>query len=45
MKEYHIIEKSYLEAKTLIEEAISLMTTHGEASLAGIAKEMIEREF
>ncbi|UFH59959.1 polyprenyl synthetase family protein [Sulfurovum mangrovi] len=45
MKEYHIIETSYLEAKTLIEEAISLMSAHGEASLAGIAKEMIEREF
>lgn len=45
MKEYKIIEKSYLEAKTLIEEAIALMHAQGEASLAGIAKEMIEREF
>lgn len=45
MKEHHIIEKSYLEAKTLIEEAIGLMSAQGEASLAGIAQEMIEREF
>ncbi|MFT7879242.1 MAG: polyprenyl synthetase family protein [Sulfurimonas sp.] len=45
MKEYKIIEKSYLEAKTLIEEAVALMGDQGEASLAGIAKEMIEREF
>ena len=45
MQQYKIIEKSYLEAKTLIEEAIALMSAQGEASLAGIAKEMIEREF
>ncbi|MDM5272012.1 polyprenyl synthetase family protein [Sulfurovum sp. zt1-1] len=45
MKEHQIIEKSYLEAKALIEEAIALMSAHGEDSLAGIAKEMIEREF
>jgi octaprenyl-diphosphate synthase len=45
MKKHKIIEKSYLEAKTLIDEAISLMDSHGEAALSGIAKEMIEREF
>lgn len=45
MKEHHIIEKSYNEAKDLIEEAIMLMSKAGEDSLAGIAKEMIEREF
>jgi len=45
MKEHQIIEKSYLEAKILIEEAIALMSAQGEASLAGIAREMIEREF
>ena len=45
MKEHQIIEKSYLEAKALIEEAIALMSAQGEDSLAGIAREMIEREF
>lgn len=45
MKEHQIIEKSYLEAKVLIEEAIRLMSSQGEESLAGIAREMIEREF
>ena len=45
MKEHKIIEKSYNEAKNLIEEAIELMSKQGEDSLAGIAKEMIEREF
>lgn len=45
MKEHQIIEKSYLEAKMLIEEAIELMSVQGEESLAGIAREMIEREF
>ncbi len=45
MKENRIIEKSYIEAKVLVEEAIALMSHYGETSLAGIAKEMIEREF
>jgi len=45
MKEHQIIEKSYLEAKALIEEAIALVSAQGEDSLAGIAQEMIEREF
>ena len=45
MKEHKIIEKSYLEAKVLIDEAIELMNSHGELALSGIAKEMIERDF
>ena len=45
MREHQIIEKSYFEAKELIDEAIDLMTTHGEDALSGIAKEMIERDF
>lgn len=45
MKEYGIIEKSYLEAKELVEEAIGLMEKEGEPALTGIAREMIEREF
>ena len=45
MKEHKIVEKSYLEAKELIDEAISLMDSYGEDALSGIAKEMIERDF
>ena len=45
MKTHKIIERSYIEAKTLIDEAIALMDAHGEEALSGIAKEMIEREF
>ena len=45
MKAHKIIEKSYAEAKVLIEEAISLMNAKGEAALSGIAMAMIEREF
>jgi len=45
MKAHKIIERSYLEAKVLIDEAISLMDSHGEGALSGIAKEMIERDF
>ncbi len=45
MREHQIIEKSYFEAKELIEEAIELMNMHGELALSGIAKEMIERDF
>ncbi|TET88137.1 MAG: polyprenyl synthetase family protein [Sulfurovum sp.] len=45
MKEHKIIEKSYLEAKALIDEAIMLMDAQGEEALSGIAKEMIERDF
>jgi len=45
MKRYQIIEKSYLEAKVLIDEAIALMNREGEEVLSGIAKEMIDRDF
>jgi octaprenyl-diphosphate synthase len=45
MKEHKIIERSYLEAKALIDEAIALMDSHGEETLSGIAREMIERDF
>ena len=45
MQEHQIIEKSYFEAKELIEEAIELMDSHAETALSGIAKEMIERDF
>jgi len=45
MKAHKIVEKSYMEAKVLIDEAIALMDAHGEPSLSGIAREMIERDF
>jgi octaprenyl-diphosphate synthase len=45
MKEKKIIEKSYEEAKMLIEEAILLMNQKGEIELSGIAMAMIERNF
>ena len=45
MREHQIIQRSYFEAKELIDEAIDLMETHGEEALSGIAKEMIERDF
>lgn len=45
MKEHQIIQRSYFEAKELIDEAIELMEVHGEEALSGIAKEMIERDF
>jgi len=45
MKAHKIVERSTLEAKALIDEAIALMDSHGEAALSGIAKEMIERDF
>lgn len=45
MKAHKIIEKSYLEAKALIDEAIGLMDAQGEEALSGIAREMIERNF
>ncbi len=45
MGEYKIIQKSYLEAKVLVEEAIELMSARGESSLSDIAKDMIERSF
>ncbi len=45
MKTHKIVEKSYLEAKALIDEAIKLMNAQGEEALSGIAREMIERDF
>ncbi|SFV61650.1 Octaprenyl diphosphate synthase / Dimethylallyltransferase / (2E,6E)-farnesyl diphosphate synthase / Geranylgeranyl pyrophosphate synthetase [hydrothermal vent metagenome] len=45
MKEYQIIEKSFAEAKVLVEEAITLMNDRGESALSGIAMAMIERDF
>jgi len=45
MKKHKIIEKSYAEAKALIDEAILLMESLGERDLSDIAKAMIERAF
>jgi len=45
MKKHEIIQKSFLEARKLVEEAISLMDKEGEAALSSIAMSMIEREF
>ena len=45
MQKYNIIEKSALEAKELIGEAIVSMERLGEHDLSNIAKSMIEREF
>ncbi|CAA6803177.1 MAG: Octaprenyl diphosphate synthase (EC / Dimethylallyltransferase (EC / (2E,6E)-farnesyl diphosphate synthase (EC / Geranylgeranyl pyrophosphate synthetase (EC [uncultured Sulfurovum sp.] len=45
MKKHHIIEKSYNEAKVLIDEAIESMELLGEHDLSNIAKAMIERKF
>jgi len=45
MNKHKIIEKSFLEAKILIDEAVKLMESCGEYSLSSIAKAMIERDF
>jgi len=45
MQKHGIIEKSYQEAKVLIDEAIELMESLGEKDLSNIAKAMIERNF
>ena len=45
MEDKGIIEKSYNEAKVLIEEAILLMDARGEDTLSNIARSMIERDF
>ena len=45
MQEHHVIQKSYQEAKVLIEEAITLMNDKGESALSHIAMQMIERDF
>jgi octaprenyl-diphosphate synthase len=44
-QEYNIIQKSYQEAKELVQEAIELMNAKGEGSLSAIAMSMIERDF
>ena len=45
MQEHQVIQKSYEEAKVLIEEAITLMNDKGEDALSNIAMQMIERDF
>jgi len=45
MQEHQVIQKSYEEAKVLIEEAITLMNDKGESALSNIAMQMIERDF
>ncbi len=45
MQLHQVVQKSYLEAKELIEEAIELMNERGENALSSIAMAMIEREF
>jgi len=45
MQEHGVIQKSYAEAKLLVEEAISLMNALGEDALSSIAMQMIERDF
>jgi octaprenyl-diphosphate synthase len=45
MQEHQVIQKSYEEAKLLIEEAIELMNSRGENALSNIAMQMIERDF
>ena len=45
MQEHQVVQKSYQEAKILIEEAIILMNDNGEDALSNIAMQMIERDF
>ena len=45
MRTHKIIEKSFYEAKELVEEAIELMNHYGEEALSDIAMAMIERDF
>ncbi|MDD5405740.1 MAG: polyprenyl synthetase family protein [Sulfurovaceae bacterium] len=45
IKIYNIPQKCYKEAASLIDEAIKLMQSEGEAKLSAIAKEMIDRDF
>ncbi len=45
MNKHRIVEKAYIEAKVLVEEAIELMESLGEKDLSGIARAMIERSF
>ncbi len=45
MHEHDVIQKSFAEAKVLVEEAIALMNARDESALSGIAMAMIERDF
>jgi len=45
MQQHQILEKCYLQARELIDEAVVLMDGLGEEALSGIAMEMIDREF
>lgn len=45
MQSTGVIQKSFDEARVLIEEAITLMNKKGETALSGIAMAMIERNF
>lgn len=45
MEKHQIIQKSYAEAKLLVEEAIALMNSRGENALSHIALQMIDRDF
>jgi len=45
MQEHEIIQKCFLEAKELTDEAIALMQQSGESELEDIARAMIERSF
>jgi octaprenyl-diphosphate synthase len=45
MDRHNIVTKCYIEAKELIEEAITLMRAEGEESLEQIATAMIDRSF
>ncbi len=45
MQEHEIIQKCFLEAKELTDEAIALMQQNGESELEDIARAMIERSF
>ncbi|MDQ7046549.1 MAG: polyprenyl synthetase family protein [Sulfurovum sp.] len=45
MQAHKIIEKSFFEAKVLVQEAIELMRNNGEEALTTIAMQMIDRKF
>jgi len=45
MHRHHIIPKCFAQARSLIDESISLMNDAGEGALSKIAREMIEREY
>lgn len=45
MSQHSIIQKSFNQAKDLVDEAVALMESTGEAKLKEIAKSMIDRSF